>query len=92
MHAKLGFVFLLYVYHLFCHVLFRELQNGKTRWTSTQLRMWNEASTLLLFAIVFLIVLKSTVDMIWGIVGLVGLAVVLMIAIRLYKKYRTNNE
>lgn len=90
MHAKLAFVFLLYGYHGFCHVLFKELQAGKARWTSTQLRIWNEASTLLLFAIVFLIVLKSTMSMVWGLVGLVGLGVTLMLGIRIYKKYRTN--
>jgi putative membrane protein len=88
MQAKLGFVLLLYVYHLFCHKLFKELQSGRTRWTSTQLRVWNEASTLLLFAIVFLIVLKNTLSMVWGIMGLVGLGVTLMIGIRIYKKYR----
>jgi putative membrane protein len=92
MHAKLGFVFLLYVYHGFCHVLFRELQGGKARWTSTQLRIWNEASTILLFAIVFLIVLKSTLSMVWGILGLIGLSVTLMLGIRLYKKYRFKKE
>jgi putative membrane protein len=88
MQAKLGFVLLLYVYHLFCHKLFKELQSGRTRWTSTQLRVWNEASTLLLFAIVFLIVLKNTLSMVWGIMGLVGLGVTLMIGIRIYKKHR----
>lgn len=92
MHAKLGFVVLLYVYHGFCHVLFKELQSGKARWTSTQLRIWNEASTILLFAIVFLIVLKSTLSMVWGILGLVGLSVTLMLGIKLYKKYRLNKE
>lgn len=92
MHAKLGFVVLLYVYHGFCHVLFKELQAGKSRWTSTQLRIWNEASTILLFAIVFLIVLKSTLSMVWGILGLVGLSVTLMLGIRLYKKYRLKKE
>ncbi len=92
MHAKLGFVVLLYVYHGFCHVLFKELQSGKARWNSTQLRIWNEASTILLFAIVFLIVLKSTLSMVWGILGLVGLSVTLMLAIRLYKKYRIKKE
>jgi putative membrane protein len=92
MHAKLGFVVLLYIYHGFCQVLLNELLSGKTRWSSTQLRIWNEGSTILLFAIVFLIVLKSTISMIWGIVGLVGLAVVLMLGIRLYKKYRLKNE
>jgi len=91
MQAKLGFVLLLYVYHIFCHKLFKELQAGRTRWTSTQLRLWNEASTLLLFAIVFLIVLKNTMSMVWGILGLLGLSITLMIAIRLYKKYRTKS-
>tara|TARA_R110002020_G_scaffold364290_3_gene576658 strand:- start:858 stop:1394 length:537 start_codon:yes stop_codon:yes gene_type:complete len=88
MHAKLGFVFLLYCYHGWCHKLFKELQASRTRWTSTQLRIWNEASTLLLFAIVFLIVLKSTLSMVWGLAGLITLGVTLMLAIRLYKKFR----
>ena len=88
MHAKLAFVVLLYAYHGFSHVLFKELQAGKARWTSTQLRFWNEVSTILLFAIVFLIVLKSTVSMIWGIASLIGLAVLLMLGIKLYKNYR----
>lgn len=88
MHAKLAFVLLLYVYHGFSHVLYKELQQGKARWTSTQLRLWNEVATLLLFAIVFLIVLKSTLSMVWGIVGLVGLGVLLMLGIKIYKKYR----
>ncbi|NVK50129.1 MAG: CopD family protein [Cyclobacteriaceae bacterium] len=89
MHAKLGFVVLLYAYHLGCHFIFKEIQKGRTRWTSTQLRIWNEVSTLLLFAIVFLIVLKNTLSMVWGIVGLVGLGIFLMAGIKIYKKYRT---
>lgn len=91
MQAKLGFVLALYIYHGFCHVLFKELQAGKTRWTSTQLRMWNEVATLLLFAIVFLIVLKSALSMAFGMLGLIGLAIVLMIATKIYKKYRTKS-
>lgn len=92
MQAKIGFVFLLYLYHFFCHFLYKELQNGRTRWSSTQLRLWNEASTLLLFAIVFLIVLKSTLSMAWGLLGLVGLAIFLMIGIKLYKKIRSKSS
>jgi len=90
MQAKLIFVLLLYVYHGYSQILFSELQAGKARWGSTQLRLWNELSTLLLFAIVFLIVLKNTLSMVWGMLGLVGLSLVLLIAIKLYKKYRTN--
>ena len=89
MQAKLGFVVLLYVYHGFSHVLFKELQAGKARWSSTKLRLWNEVSTILLFAIVFLIVLKNTVSMVWGIAGLIGLAVLLMLGIKIYKNYRS---
>jgi len=88
MQLKLVFVLLLYCYHIWCHKLFKELQSGRTRWTSTQLRIWNEASTLLLFAIVFLIVLKSTLSMVWGLAGLITLGVTLMLSIRLYKKFR----
>ena len=88
MHAKLGFVLLLYLYHGFSHLIFKELQAGKARWNSTKLRLWNEVATILLFAIVFLIVLKSTVSMLQGIAGLIGLAVLLMLGIKLYKNYR----
>jgi putative membrane protein len=89
MQAKLIFVGLLYVYHGYSQVIFTQLQKGISRWTSTQLRLWNEVSTLLLFAIVFLIVLKNTLSMLWGMLGLIGLFVVLLLAIKLYKKYRT---
>jgi putative membrane protein len=68
-----------------------ELQAGRTRWTSMQLRLWNEVATLLLFAIVFLIVLKSALGMAYGLIGLIGLGVSLMIATKIYKKYRTKS-
>jgi putative membrane protein len=52
------------------------------------LRLWNELATVLLFAIVFLVVLKSALNWIFGVVGLVSLAVILMIAVKIYKRYR----
>lgn len=88
MHAKLGFVLVLYIYHIICHKIFKDLQNGIAKWTSTQLRMWNELATLLLFAIVFLIVLKSLISVVWGIVGLLGLSILMMLGIKWYKKVR----
>ncbi len=89
MHIKLSFVLLLYVYHIVCHLLYRKLQSGQKSWTSNQLRLWNELATLFLVAIVFLIVLKNTLDWLYGTLGLVIFALVLMIAIRIYKKYRS---
>lgn len=88
MHVKLGFVALLYGYHFSLHVIFKGLQKGYCRFTSQQMRIWNEVSTIILIAVVFLIVKKDQISWIWGILGIVGTSVVLMIAIQLYKKYR----
>lgn len=92
MHVKLGLVGLLVVYHFYCHSKFKQLQAGLVVATSTSFRFLNEVATLLLIAIVFVIVLKSTIDWIWGVVGIMGVAVLLMFAIRAYKKRREKND
>ena len=89
MHAKLGFVALLIIYHLKTHFIFKELQADKIKYSSNFMRIWNEGATLILFAVVFLVLLKSTLNMAYGMLGLVGLAVVLMLGIKLYKKTRS---
>jgi len=89
MHAKLGFVALLSIYHLKTHFIFKELQADKINYSSNFMRIWNEGATLILFAVVFLVLLKSTLNMAYGMLGLVGLAVVLMLGIKLYKKTRS---
>ncbi len=91
MHFKLALVFLLYLYHGSLHLLFKQQQKGKFDYSSTQLRVWNEVGTLFLIAIVFLIVLKDTLSMLWGVLGLVILMIVMLIAIRIYKKFRNND-
>ncbi|MEO8885053.1 MAG: protoporphyrinogen oxidase HemJ [Mucilaginibacter sp.] len=88
MHVKLAFVLVLIVYHFICQNKMKQMRKGIYKWTSTQLRLWNELATLLLFAIVFLVVLKSAVNWIYGVVGIVGLSVVLMLAVKIYKHYR----
>ncbi|UFH56308.1 CopD family protein [Spirosoma sp. KNUC1025] len=85
---KLVLVAGLYGYHGFCHVLFRQQQRGEFRYTSTQLRIWNEVATLFLFAIVFLVVLKDALNMLWGMLGLFALLIVLLVAIRVYRRLR----
>lgn len=87
MLLKLGFVLCLIVYHLICHQIYKQLQNNIFKYSSFRLRIWNEVATLLLFVIVFLIVYKS-VDFYKGIAGFVGLAILLMLGIKLYKKTR----
>jgi putative membrane protein len=92
MHLKLTFVFLLYVYHFLCHLLFKQLQGGIARYSSNQLRLWNEVATLFLVAIVFLIVLRNSLDMVYGLVGLVLFSLLLVLAIRIYKRLREREQ
>lgn len=88
MHVKLCFVLGLVVYHYICQNKMKEMARGIFKWKSTQLRMWNEVATIFLFAIVFLAVLKSAVSWMYGTFGLIALAMLLMIAVKLYKRAR----
>ena len=91
MHIKLGFVLLLILYHLKNHQIFRQLQRDEVRYTSNFMRLWNEGATLILFAVVFLVILKNTFNWIFGVVGIIALGVLLMLGIRLYKSIRRKN-
>ncbi len=91
-HVKLGFVFVLYIYHFCCHAIFKQQKGDKIRFTSTQLRIWNEVATLLLVSVVFIIVLKHSLNFIWGTVGFMLVGVLLMLGIRLYKLIRKKNQ
>ena len=88
MHIKLTFVVALYVYHFMCHRMYAQLIKDKLTFSSFKLRMWNEVATVLLFAIVFLVVLKSAISWVWGVVGIVLFGVLLMLAIKVYKNIR----
>lgn len=88
MHIKLSLVFLLYLYHLSLHYIFNQLKKDVVRYTSQQLRLWNEVATLFLISIVFIIVLKNALSMLWGIVGLLGVTLLIFSGIKIYKKYR----
>jgi putative membrane protein len=92
MHVKLTLVGLLYIYQFLTHRIYRKLQKNNFSLSSTQLRMWNEVPTVFLISIVFLIVLKSTLSMIWGVAGFFAVVAVLMVAIGVYKKYRNTDE
>lgn len=86
MIVKLGLTMLLWVYHLYTHILYRRLQADKITWTSKHYRLWNELATLWLVSIVFVVVLKNTMDWIYGTIGFFLVGVMLMVAIRLYRK------
>jgi putative membrane protein len=88
MLIKLSFVFALYFYHGYCHKIFSKLQNNEVKYTALKLRIFNEVSTILLFAIVFLVTVKSAINWIWGVVGIILFGVLMMLGIKLYKTLR----
>ncbi|WP_158730151.1 MULTISPECIES: CopD family protein [unclassified Flavobacterium] len=88
MHVKLGFVFLLYLYHAKCHQIFNQLQRNEVRYTSNIMRLWNEGATIILFAVVFLVILKNAFNWIYGVIGIILFSVILMLGFQFYKKIR----
>ncbi|MBP9792503.1 MAG: CopD family protein [Flavobacterium sp.] len=92
MHVKLGFVFLLYLYHLKCHQIFLKLQKNEVKHTSGFFRLWNEGATLILFAVVFLVILKNAINWIYGVIGIVLFSVLLMLGYKFYKRIREHQS
>lgn len=87
MHAKLGFIALLFAYHFKNHALFLRARRTEVPWSSFALRLWNEGATVVLFAVVFLAVIKR-LDWQYGALGLVVLLLVLLLAVNAYRKQR----
>jgi protoporphyrinogen IX oxidase len=88
MHIKLTLVLLLYVYHFSIHYLFKLLRRDVVKYSSQQLRFWNEVATLFLVSIVFLIVLKNALSMVWGLVGLGIITLLILLGMWINKKNR----
>lgn len=89
---KLGFVLLLYVYHFSLHRIYKQQMQGIFKYSSQQLRIWNEIATIFLVAIVMLATVKESISFIWGIVGLVCFIVLLMSAVKIYKAIRNKKQ
>ena len=92
MHVKLAFVLLLIAYQLKCHQIFRQLQRDEVKYTSGFMRLWNEGATIILFAVVFLVILKNAVSWIFGVVGIIGFSILLMLGYKFYKRIREKNN
>jgi putative membrane protein len=90
LHIKLTFVLFLYGYHFSLHRIYKQQLQGLFKYTSQQLRIWNEVATIFLVAIVMLATVKQGLSAVWGIAGLLLFVIVLMSAIKIYKIIRTN--
>lgn len=85
---KLCFVVFLYAYHFSLQIILKQQVKGVFNYTSQQLRLWNEVATVFLIAIVMLVVVKQSISLVWGLVGLVAFIALLMGAIKIYKLIR----
>ena len=88
--VKLIFVAGLYLYHFSLHVLYRQQMRGIFKFSSTQLRIWNEVATIFLVAVVMIAVVKSSMSWLWGLLALFLLMFGLFAAIRIYKAFRND--
>jgi putative membrane protein len=92
MQLKLSLIVGLVIYQFICHKIFKEQQQGIIKMNSFKLRLWNEVATIFLVAIVFIVVCKDTLSWVYGLLGLVVFAILLMLAIKAYKKRREKSE
>jgi protoporphyrinogen IX oxidase len=88
MWIKLILVALLAIYHIECQRILKKQSQGVFTYSSFKLRLFNELATVFLVAIVFLAVVKSQNGLLWGLLGLIAFAAVLMLGVTLYKKNR----
>ncbi len=86
--VKLVFVFFLFVYHVYLHGIYKQMQTHNYPLTSFQLRLINEVSSLFLVAIVFLVVFKDIMSMGKGLMGLLVFSMILVTGIVIYRKLR----
>lgn len=92
MHVKLGFVFALFLYHWKCQLIFNELQKDEVKYSNNWMRLWNEVATIILFAVVFLVILKNAVNWIYGVIGIFLFSIIIMLGFKFYKKIRERNK
>ena len=92
MQVKLGFVVLLFIYHFKCQIIYTELQNNIIKYSSNFMRLWNEGATIILFAVVFLVILKNAINWVFGVAGIVLFSVLIMLGFKFYKKIRNKKS
>ena len=85
---KLFFVAGLFIYHISLNAIFRQQRKENFKWTSQQLRMWNEMATVFLLCIVMLAVVKQLLSVAWALAVLVVFIAVLLLAVKIYKGLR----
>jgi putative membrane protein len=89
---KLALVVGLILYHMSLHFMYKDHQSNIFKNSSLKLRAWNEIATLFLVSIVFIVVLKDTLNFLWGILGLIILSGAILLGIKIYKRNREQKD
>lgn len=88
LHFKIVMLILLTVYHLYCKSLIKKLEKGRTGFSSTKFRLFNEVPTLFLIIITTIAVFKNATNPLILVISIVALSVVLVLMTKLYKRIR----
>lgn len=88
MQVKLIIVGILIAYHLALQYIYNKLQRNIYPFSEMGLRFFNEVPTLILFAIIFTVIFKTTRSWFYGVAGIVALGILLSLGILLYRKIR----
>lgn len=89
---KLAFVVGLYLYHFSLHIITRQQVKGIFKYSSQQLRIWNEIATIFLVAVVMLATVKQSLSFVWAVLGFVLFIILLMSAVKIYKILRVKKS
>lgn len=90
MHFKLIFIIALFVYQFLCWRIVLQLKHNIFKYTSLQLRLWNEIATIILFGVVFIVIMKDQFILYryWIVGGLCIFAILIMLIVRMVKRSR----
>ncbi|MBK7854938.1 MAG: CopD family protein [Bacteroidetes bacterium] len=90
MIIKLICVLLLLLYHTSLHLVYAQQKNKVFKYTSSQLRVWNEVPTVLLVSIVLLVMIRQELNVVYLAVSMAAFMVFMMAAVKIYKAMRGN--
>jgi putative membrane protein len=82
LHLKFALLAGLLAYHFHCGAIRKNLSAGVFKFSSGQLRAYNEVATFLLVGLVFTAVSKSVATGLWSLLGCGGVFVVLLLFFR----------
>lgn len=92
LHVKLALLVLLTCYHWYCGKIIHQLELGKTSFSSTGFRLFNEVPTIFLILITALAIYKNGINYLYLIVSIILIGIVLILLTKLYKYFRERSR